>query len=643
MEEIMEKRNELITDVSTTDGLPLAPSLAPALRQFEAPRVTYLVDQRVLFICCISGIVAVISALTAKGLMCLIGLITNLSFYGRLSSALQSPADNHLGWWIVLVPVMGGVVVGLMARYGSSAIRGHGIPEAMEQVLTNDSRINARITFLKPLSAAVAIGTGGPFGAEGPIIATGGAIGSLAGQFLSTSPSERKTLLAAGAAAGMAATFGCPVAATLLAIELLLFEFRPRSFIPVALASAIAGSVRFMLHLPYPVFDLSSLAAVSQPAMAFYLVLGLIVGVASVVATRAVYFVEDMFVASHIHWMWCPAIGGLVVGVIGHFYPQTLGVGYENISQILLAKFTIWSAASLCLWKFISWSAALGSGTSGGTLAPLFTIGGALGLILGIGVGHLLPQLRIDPSVAALVGMAAMFAGASRALLTSVVFAVETTLQPLGLLPLIGGCTMAYVASSILMRNTIMTEKVVRRGVFVPSEYVADALAQVRVCDVASHEVTSVSDTQTVAELREKINSGDADWSHQGFPVLDAHRHLLGVLTRRDINNPAVSFAEPIGKLIHRAPIVVYEDLTLREAANHMINHDVGRLPVVQRHSPHEMVGIVTRSDLLRAQRRRITELRNSNPTMTWWHRGERRRGSGARMPIDSSTSQSGQ
>ena len=504
----------------------------------------------------------------------------------------------------------GGIVVGLMARFGSAGIRGHGIPEAMEQVLTNESRIPARLTFLKPISAAIAIGTGGPFGAEGPIIATGGALGSLVGQLLSTTAAERKTLLAAGAAAGMAATFGSPVSAVLLAVELLLFEFRPRSFVPVALAATIAAGTRFAMHMQYPVFELPVPAQPSLAALAMYLAIGAVVGLAAVGVTRAVYFVEDLFEHTPIHWMWWPAIGAVFVGVIGHFHPQTLGVGYENISDMLTMRWTLWAAATLCLWKFISWCIALGSGTSGGTLAPLFTIGSGLGLLLGAAGRHLFPGAGVELSIAALVGMAAIFAGASRALLASVVFAFETTLQPLGLLPLLGGCTAAYLVSSLLMRNTIMTEKIARRGVHVPSEYVADLFSQIRVRNIASKFRPCSSAHLNVDAARRLLNSGEPARSHQGFPIVDGDGILVGVLTRRSIADASLEGSRPLHDLLVRAPIIVYDDSSLREAADHMINHDIGRVPVVRRSDPGKVVGIITRSDLLMAQRRRLDEMK---------------------------------
>ncbi len=599
---------------STTEGLPVALSLGPTLLDAQIPPRATLMDRRAVVIAALAVVLAGAAALVAQVLVRLIAVITNLSFYGHLSTEHASPAGHHLGLLVVVIPVIGAAVVGLMARFGSAAIRGHGIPEAMEQVLTNRSRIPARVTVLKPISAAVSIGTGGPFGAEGPIIATGGALGSFLGQILSTTPSERKTLLAAGAAAGMAATFGSPVSAVLLAIELLLFEFRPRSLVPVALASATAAGIRMAFEGSGPMFMMPDLARPSGEALMAYTLIGGLLGLAAVYVTRIVYAIEDAFDRLPIHWMWWPAIGAVAVGLAGYVAPRTLGVGYDNISDIISDRLPLKVVAVLAVMKFVSWSVALGSGTSGGTLAPLFTIGGGAGAIAGAALARLFPGAHIDPRVAALVGMAAIFAGASRALLASVVFAFETTLQPMGLLPLLGGCTAAFLVSCLLMRQTIMTEKLSRRGVRVPSEYTADILDQCLVSQVAGGSLVKLAATQSVGGVRAWIAAGSPGSSHQGFPVVNAAGHLVGVVTRRDLLNTAQADDTRIADLIKRPPVLVYEDSTLREAMDHMLNHDVGRLPVIARQAPHALVGIITRSDILAAHRRRLDEHRQEPP-----------------------------
>lgn len=585
------------------DHLPVSPSLEPALADAHVFERVDRDEPRLLWLCAVSLAVGVAAACVARALGALIGLLTNLCFYGRLSTELASPAGHALGLAVVGVPVAGGLVVGLLARFGSPAIRGHGIPEAMEQVLRNESRIPARLTWLKPLSAAVAIGTGGPFGAEGPIIATGGALGSVAGQRLHTSGAERKTLLAAGAAAGMAATFGTPVAAVLLAVELLLFEFRLRSLVPVVVASAAAATLRIAWVGAEPFFPIPPMPAPGVEAMAVYAGLGAIVGVAAVAVTRAVYAVEDAFARLPLHWMWWPALGGVVVGLVGVLSPRTLGVGYENITEIVSGEMALGAALTLAGLKLVSWLVALGSGTSGGTLAPLFTIGGGAGLALGAAAQALLPGAGVDVRVAAVVGMAALFAGASRAFLASVLFAFETTLRAHVLLPLLAGCGVAYLVSGLRMPNTIMTEKIARRGVRVPSHYSADFLEQISARDAASPPVT-VRATDRVGALRSWLASGQPGTRHQGFPVVGEDGAIAGVVMQREILEAADS-ATLIAELLRRPAVVVREDDSLRDAADSMARADVGRLPVLSSDGG-KLIGILTRSDLVSAHRRRL-------------------------------------
>ncbi|QDU90722.1 H(+)/Cl(-) exchange transporter ClcA [Pirellulimonas nuda] len=615
----MDERRE--AESASVDGLTLAPSLDQVVSAAQVPAQHSVIDGRTLQMCAVAVLLGAVAAFVAQALLMLIALTTNLAFFGRLSVGHASPADAvpALGWWVVPIPVVGALVIGLMARYGSKAIRGHGIPEAMEQVLTNQSRIPARVTFLKPVSSAISIGTGGPFGAEGPIIATGGALGSLIGQLIKTTGAERKTLLAAGAAAGMAATFGSPVSAVLLAIELLLFEYRPRSIIPVALACVTAAGIRMGFEGTEPVFAMTDLAQPPTTALAAYILLGGVMGLFAVLVTRAVYAIEDGFERLPIHWMWWPAIGAVAVGVVGRFAPDTLGVGYYNISAILSDGLTLPAVVFLCGMKFVSWSIALGSGTSGGTLAPLFTIGGGLGAVMGAGLVALAPGLGVDVRIAALVGMASIFAGASRAMLASAVFAFETTLQPFGLLPLLGSCSAAYLVSCLLMRNSIMTEKISRRGVHTPAEYVADPLAQELVRDIATGAVDTLLGSQTVAQAQATFTASDG--GRQGYPVVNEAGGLIGVLTRRDLLTPTLDGNLPLAELIRTPPKFVYDDCTVRQAADHMVNHNIGRLPVMTRATPPRLVGMVTRSDILSGYRRRLSEGSMEDPSIRLFKR----------------------
>jgi CIC family chloride channel protein len=592
--------------VNPADGLPVAPSLELALADVQAPPSYTPVDHRVIAICALALFIGAAGAVIASILTQLIGFITNLAYYGRLSRDFSPPSTDRLGVFSVFVPIAGALVVGVMARFGAAAIRGHGIPEVMERVLHARSRISPKIMFLKPLSAAIAIGTGGPFGAEGPIIATGGALGSFVGQLIHVTADERKTLLAAGAAAGMSAIFGCPVSAVLLAVELLLFEYRPRSLVPVALASAVAAGVRVAYSGPAPAFTLSTVAPPSLPALSVYVLLGAVIGVVSVVVTKIVYGLEDLYEELPIHWMWWPAVGAVVVGLIGLVDQRTLGVGYENIDHILTGQIVGVSLAMLIVLKFVSWSVFLGSGTSGGTLAPMFTIGGGIGALFGAGAVAVAPALGVDPHVAALVGMASIFAGASHALLASVVFAFETTRQPMGLLPLLAGCSAAYLVSLLLMRSSIMTEKLARRGTPVRTEYTADFLDRVSVSDAATRDVITLNENTALTDVIDWLSTRGPGTTHQGFPVVTDDGDLVGVVTRRDLLDPASDETRPIRDLVTRPAAVAFEENTLREAADHMVHEKVGRLPVVARSAPRRVTGIISRSDLLDAHQRRL-------------------------------------
>ncbi len=484
--------------------IPISPSLMDLPSNKSNTGNTSASKKQLLKISFLSIAVAIVISVIAKFLVLLIDLVTNIFFYGTLDFNFRSPADHELGLFVIFIPAIGGILVGLMALYGSKAIRGHGIPEAMEQVLTNQSKIKPAIAFLKPISSAIAIGSGGPFGAEGPIIATGGAIGSTVGQLFKITPGERKVILAAGATAGMSAIFGTPIAAIFLAVELLLFEFSPKALIPVALACITGAAGHQLLFEAGPVFPMPTLTSPSNLALAIYSGIGLLIGFISLGVTKSVYWVEDLFEKLPLHWMWWPALGGLAVGTIGYFFPNTLGVGYDNITGMLSGKIPLALLLSLCIFKFLSWAIALGSGTSGGTLAPLLTIGGATGAIFGTLLLLLFPNCGINIPMAALIGMSSMFAGASRAYLTSIAFALEATMQSHALLPLLGACTAAYLVSFFLMENTIMTEKISRRGIFTPDAYEPDVLRGITVSQVLGKGGEIINQEQSLEELRKK-------------------------------------------------------------------------------------------------------------------------------------------
>ena len=456
----------------------------------------------------------------------LIGLLTNISFYGRFVADFTSARHNHLGLWVIPIPVIGGLIVGVMAKYGSSKIRGHGIPEAMEAVLFNRSRIQPRVAILKPISAAIAIGTGGPFGAEGPIIQTGGAVGSLVGQIFHTTASERKVLLACGAAAGMSATFNTPIAGVILAIELLLFEFKARSFIPLVVASTLATAVHMQLLGAGPMFTVTTMDFGVPSALPFYLVLGVVCGLAAVGFSKLLYWTEDLFEKLPIDELWWPAIGALGLGIIGYFVPRVLGVGYDTISDILNANLALKLLIVVMLAKAVALVISLGSGTSGGLLAPMFMSSAALGGVFAMGMNEAFPAAHLSAGAFALVAMGAVFGAASRAAFSFIVFAFEITRDYNSVLPLMLVTVIADGVAILLMpKASIMTEKLVRRGLRIHQDYEADVLQQMVVSETMDREAPILPAEMPVRELAERIARHEPEVSrHQGMLLMDAEQ-----------------------------------------------------------------------------------------------------------------------
>ncbi|MCC6300330.1 MAG: chloride channel protein [Anaerolineales bacterium] len=562
-----------------------------------------------LFLSALALVIGAMSSLVAYALVWLINVFTNLAYFQRFSAQPASPDANTMGWWAIFVPAIGGLIIGLMARYGSDKIRGHGIPEALEAILIGRSRMEPKVAVLKPISSAISIGTGGPFGAEGPIIMTGGAFGSLFAQFFHLSAAERKTLLVAGAAAGMAAIFAAPVAAVLLAVELLLFEWKPRSFIPVALAAAVAGALRVLILGMGPIFPVSLHAALGGEALIIACLVGIAAGVASSGLTALVYFFEDLFERLPIHWMWWPILGGFAIGIGGLIEPRILGVGYDLIHQLLRGELIGVAILAVLVVKALVWSIALGSGTSGGVLAPLLIMGGALGAFLAqwIPFG--------DASLWALIGMAAIMSGTMRSPLTSMIFVLELT-HDLNVLPgLLLACIAAEAVTVLIMKRSILTEKVARHGHHILREYIVDPFEILRVSDVMDNNPATIPATMTTAELSERIARGDPLLARrQGTPIVDAQGALVGLVTRGDLvrameTNPGENIT--VLEAGVRDLVVAYPDEPLKEAVARMVRHDVGRLPVVSRDNQRQLLGYLGRAGLLEARLKKIEDEEN--------------------------------
>jgi H+/Cl- antiporter ClcA len=566
----------------------------------------FTVTPRVLPIAALAIGIGLLSAYVALALLQLIGLFTNLFFFHRWATALVSPADSRIGPLTLLVPVSGALVIGLMARYGSEKIRGHGIPEAIESILIHGSRVEPKLAVLKPLSAAISIGSGGPFGAEGPIIMTGGAFGSMVAQFFHLTAAERKTLLVAGAAGGMSATFASPVAAVLLAVELLLFEWKPRSLIPVALSSAAAAATRVRLMGPGPLFPSPPHAIGLAPAgVAGCVIVGLVPGALAALLTVFVYAAEDAFRRLPIHWAWWPAIGGLVIGLGGLVLPQALGVGYDTIGAMIQGSLGTRLVLGILLVKSTIWAVSLGSGTSGGVLAPLLMMGGAAGALAG---GFLPFQ---GHGFWALLGMGAIMGGVMRSPFTGMVFAVELT-HDLGMLfPLMIAVMVAYGFTVLVMRRSILTEKVARRGYHLTREYACDPLELLFVREVMRSDAVALPGTLAVRDLPPGFDARAR--GQRLYPVVTGDGILVGVLRRRQIEELRQDAAggqggRPLAEVLHRTPVVAHPDEPLRTVVYRMAATGLTQFPVVERGARRRLVGIVTLSDLLAARQRHLEE-----------------------------------
>ncbi len=563
--------------------------------------------RRLALLSAVAAFIGIIGGFVAWILLRLIGLITHLAYDGRVGWSLVAPNVHHWGVWSVVVPIAGGLLVGLLAKYGTDKIRGHGIPEAIQAILEDKSKMQPRVALIKPIASAITIGTGGPFGAEGPIIMTAGAIGSLLGQFFNLSSLERRTLLVAGAAAGMSATFGAPVSSILLAVELLLFEWRPRSLIPVAIASAIADGVRVWLLGSAPIFATGLTSTFPWSDIIWAVAIGLAAGLLSGVLTKLVYFVEDTYRKLPIHWVWWPAIGGLVIGIGGLIDPRALGVGYPTIRLLDAGHLFFEAAVILFVVKACIWVVSLSSGTSGGVLAPLLMLGGALGAIMSpLFPGHMV-------GIWATIGMAAMLGGTMRAPFTATIFTMETTHNWALLLPVLMASIAGMAVTVLWIPRSILTEKVARRGVHVAREYSVHPLEGQAVKDimVPRNKVAAVAQNASLNDMAEQLAQHTSD-SHASYPVVDASQKVLGVLARQDI----LLHRQGKARDVLRPAITVGEWERVRVVVEAMARDNRSEALVVDRTG--NWVGWVTRTDVFITWRRTVSEEEEREQIFPW-------------------------
>jgi CIC family chloride channel protein len=562
-------------------------------------------------------------------LLHLIGLITNVVLFHQWGWQLPSFQNFHPGPILLVEAAAGGLVVSLFALW-APVIRGHGIPEAMEAVLTRQSRIAPRAALAKPASAAIAIGTGGPFGAEGPIIVTGGAIGSLIGQVIRVTPSERKILLACGAAAGMSATFGAPLAAVVLAIELLLFEFSHRSFVPLVVASSVAGAMHAALFSESPLFHVPQHNYAGLSSLPLFGLVGIACGLLAVVICKGLYIVEGGFRRLPVSEFWHPVLGALGFACIGLFVPRALGVGYDTINAVLANKLAVGALAALLVAKMFAWWVALGSGTSGGTLAPILLMSGAFGSLLGALINNIDPGLHLSPGAVALVAMAATFGAATRATFTAIVFAFELTRDYRSILPIMLATVVADLVAGALLDHGLMTEKLARRGLHVPLDYQPDSLQATHVGAAMVTDVVVLSATDNVADARRKLDG----MLHSAYPLVDEHHRCVGIVSRTDLLGPDATPDTPLRQIAGRDVVTVTPGDTLLTALERIVDEEVEHLPVVD--ADGHIVGMCTRTDVLRARRQHL----DAEHSEAGWHEAWRRRRSSRRQSPPSRSSE---
>lgn len=578
---------------------------------FANDTITQDSGTRLLYISLLAAAIGIGTGLIMYFLYHLIALVTNLVFYHRLSSLFVSEVDNRIGALAILMPVVGGILVGFMSKYGTSEIQGHGLPEALEAVISKESRISGKVALWKPLSAAIVIGTGGPFGAEGPIIQTGGAVGSFVGQMMKTTESERRILLACGSAAGLAATFGTPISGVIMAIEILLFEFRTRSFIPLVIATSLATTIRNVLMPSNVMFPVGSMRFGLPGALPYYIGLGVVCGLTAVFFIRTLYWTEDQFEKLHISPYVLPSIGALGVGVLGFFVPRVFGPGYDTIGAILENHFVLSFLLVILLFKFLALILSLGTRTSGGLLAPVFMIGAAVGGAFAMLVNNIFPGAGLSPGAFALVGMGAVFGASVRSTFAFIIFPLEITHNFNSVLPLMIVGVIASGVAYVLYKNSVVTEKLARRGLLIPQDYEADIFKRVPVSEVMDTVVPTVKSDTKVRGLWEKIQRGDEEATrHKALPIVDENEQLVGIITHGDVRK-AVEKGNGDASVLDAGSkelVLAFAGEPLYEAVVRMLRHDIGRLPVVSRDNVHRVIGYLGRTQAISARLKKLAE-----------------------------------
>jgi CIC family chloride channel protein len=517
--------------------------------------------------------------------------------------------NSSFGSWkhlsVIFIPALGGLLVGPLVTYLAPEAKGHGVPEVMYAVARLKGKIRPVVALVKAIASSICIGSGGSAGKEGPIVQIGSGIGSSIAQVFKFSPEFTKVLVACGTAGGISATFGTPIAGVMFAMEVILNDFAARAFTMVVISSVTASVVAGASLGKHAFFNAPGYELVSSWELLFYAILGVLAAVVARLFVKVLYGLEDFFDKLSIPRPLKPALGGLALGLLGFFLPQIFGTGHEVTEAALWQKLSVVLLILLMFGKILATSLTLGSGGSGGVFSPSLFIGAMFGGSLGRFFNYLFPTITAGYGAYSMVGMAAVFAGATHAPITAILILFEMTGDYRIILPVMVATVISTLFASALSRETIYTIKLLRRGVDLAADQEAGVLTKYHVSDIMSFPVESIVESIPLSEMVEKLSST----RHSGFPVVNEKEDLVGIITHEEIYE-SIPFHEELGKVVRvldvmrLSPTVAFPEERLDQAVQKLNQSGIDRLPVVLKENPKKLVGIFTHADILKAYRR---------------------------------------
>jgi len=557
----------------------------------------------------IAIIIGVLAGFSAIGIRFLIKEISALSFHG--AGNILENIMNTSWYWILIIPAIGGIVVGPIIYFLAPEAKGHGVPEVMQALLLKGGNIRARVAFIKTIASSISIGTGGSVGREGPIIQIGSSIGSMLGQFLRVPSKRLKTLVGCGAAAGIAAAFNAPIAGALFAVEIILMDFAIAQFSPIVIASVMATVVSHTFTGEFAAFEVPKYQLVAPQEIGFYFILGALAGVVSYLFIKLLYWCEDLFdnkmkLPEYVN----PAIGGLLVGAIALLFPQIMGVGYDTINVALYGKMVWYLAVALIFAKILATSITLGSGGSGGIFAPSLFMGAMLGYFFGYGVHSLFPTITATPGAYALVAMGGLVAGTTRAPITAIIIVFELTNDYRIILPLMVTCIISLILSSRLTRESIYTLKLLLRNIGIKEGMEVNVMESLFVKDLVKTDVDAIADSENFNQVVNKILKGKSP----ELPVIDRNNNVKGIISIYDVKDHFFE-KEELKNLLIAADIANtnFETLSVESncqvALDKMSRYDLEGLPVVSEEDGNRFLGYIWRKDIQDAYQKEIDRM----------------------------------